>query len=108
MQLRLLASFAGIMLAGILAADAQRGSSNVCATAAFQEYNRMNLALLQSAPFKTMEIAIAQRRLQEQFCARFVACLHGDTSKLPAQLEFSRCLEDEAKEQYGLIPRSSD
>lgn len=80
-------------------------ATNPCAQAAFTDYIRQNLALLQSpdaVPMKSVATAIAQRRLQEQFCIKFVTCTVGDPSnktlEIPFRAEFLSCLRDEAKE----------
>ena len=41
---------------------------------------------------------ILQRRLQEQYCARFVACISGPNTQIVPQLAFAKCLEDEMRE----------
>jgi hypothetical protein len=94
------------LLCGLTPAFGQAPApTNACATAAFNDYIRQNLALLQSPgdqPLKSVATTIAQRRLQEQFCLKFAACIVGDPSNtshdLPFRAAFSSCLRDEAKE----------
>jgi hypothetical protein len=91
---------------------AEEIKQNECAYTAAVNYNQANLALLQqqgSAPLMSVETAIAQRRLQEQFCQQFSRCLYPDPNNqsltLPYLAAFLSCLEDEALEKYDAVPR---
>ncbi len=87
---------------GMAPAFAQKTSQNACAIAAFSDYNKANLALmLQNMPVMSIEATISQRRLQEQFCLRFVQCAvdpTNQTSALWRATAFSSCLQDEVRE----------
>ena len=87
---------------------AQNKPDDDCGVAAFQDYNGQNLALLQEGtPLLSVEGVIAQRRLEEQFCLRFVQCALGNmaTDNLRFKSAFSSCLQDEALEKYDAVPR---
>ena len=87
---------------------AQNKPEDVCAVAAFQDFDRQNLALLQQrTPLLSVEGLIAQRRLEEQFCVRFVECELGavPTGDVRFQAEFSSCLQDGSLEKYDAVPR---
>jgi hypothetical protein len=92
---------------GVTAAENTDG----CTVAAFKDYNASNLALLATNPMP-VETTIAQRRLQEQYCLRVAHC---ELASMPSQestvvldVEFSKCLEEEAKEKYDLVPRTEE
>jgi hypothetical protein len=67
-----------------LSPTAQQIAQNECAKSAFTDYLKAGLALSQqegaalSALQPTIEITIARRRLQEQFCLRFAGCVFPD------------------------------
>jgi hypothetical protein len=68
------------------------------------KYNRENLAILQTAaPVLSVEALIAQRRLEERYCLQVAQCLVPDlsaaTQLIPFEVEFSKCLRDEAAEK---------
>jgi hypothetical protein len=90
-----------------LPTDTQRA----CGVAAATDYNKANLAMMQEGlqrgePLMSVETTIAQRRLQEQYCLRFVRCVLGDDqTSLRFRAAFDRCLEDEALEKYEAVPR---
>jgi hypothetical protein len=80
-----------------------------CGVAVMRDYNEANLALLgKSNPIMSVETTIEQRRLQEQYCLHLARCKLMSTSQqetttiLPTL--FSRCLREEAMEQYELVP----
>ncbi len=88
------------------AQDAPTDAQKSCGVAAATEYNKANLALLQQgALLLSVEATIAQRRLQEQFCLRFVQCVLSDQTSLEFMAAFDHCLEDEALEKYEAEPR---
>jgi len=69
-----------------------------CLTTAFTEYTRANFALTsQITTVMTIEMTIAQRRLQEQYCMRAAQCR--STSPIAMAALFSGCLREEAKDQ---------
>jgi phosphopantetheinyl transferase len=93
----------------------QEIARNECAQRAFTSYVTANNSLLQqqgAAPLQSVEMTIAQRRLQEQFCLQFARCLFPDPSNeavvLPYTAAFGSCLRDEALEKYDAVPRSGD
>jgi hypothetical protein len=59
-----------------------------------------------------MEMTIAQRRLQEQYCLRVAHCelatMTSQEGTVVLDVEFSKCLEEEAKEKYDLVPRTEE
>lgn len=89
---------------------AQKIAQNECATSAFKDYVKAGLVLSQqegaalSALQPTIEITIARRRLQEQFCLRFAGCAFPDRTSqslsLQYSLAFKSCVKDEVQEQY--------
>jgi hypothetical protein len=98
---------AAILLLSIVAARGDE-SQNACGTAAMTEYNRANLALLQQGtPLMSVEATIAQRRLEEDFCLRFVRCVLSDPNSLQFRSAFDTCLRDEALEKYDAVGRDT-
>jgi hypothetical protein len=94
-----------------LSPTAQQIAQNECASSALTDYVKAGLALSQqegaalSALQPTIEITIARRRLQEQFCLRFAGCVFPDRTSqslsLQYSLAFESCLKDEVQEQYN-------
>jgi len=86
-------------------------NSDTCVTAAFNDYNAANLALITKIPMP-VETTIAQRRLQEQYCLRAAHCelpsMASQEGTVLLDVEFSKCLEEEAKEKYDLVPRTEE
>jgi hypothetical protein len=86
---------------------ASQDQAKACAVAAKTDYIKENLALLnQGTPLLSVEGTITQRRLEEQYCLRFVRCFYGDPNDLAFKAEFNSCLEDESLEKYEAVPRS--
>jgi hypothetical protein len=90
-------------------ADATQPAQKECAVAAFSTYNKALIALLQqdaSMPplHSTVELTIARRRLQEQFCLQFARCNFSDTTNKFFAVEYSKafnsCVRDEVLEEY--------
>jgi hypothetical protein len=80
-----------------------------CSTAAMTDYVKVNDALVQqTATVMSVEATIAQRRLQEEYCLRFVRCSLDDQNSAMFQVQFDSCLKDEALEKYGAIPGDTD
>ncbi len=80
-----------------------------CSVAAMITYNKATLELLQQQQetklfYPTIEMMVARRRLQEQFCLQFVQCNFPDVSNQTLAVEYSiafdNCLRDEAREEY--------
>ena len=73
------------------------------------DYVKANDALAQqTATVMSVETTIAQRRLQEEYCLRFVRCSLDDQNSAKFQVQFDSCLKDEALEKYGAIPGDTD
>jgi hypothetical protein len=75
--------------------------------AAFQQYNTANLALMQSSvPIMTIEATLAQRRLEEDYCAKSAMCRTAGVPEgsraTPLAAAFSECLSEIAKERADL------
>ena len=84
-------------------------TEDACATAAMTDYVKANDALLQeTATVMSVEATIAQRRLQEEYCLRFVRCSLDDHNSAIFRVQFDSCLKDEALEKYGAIPGDTD
>jgi hypothetical protein len=111
MRTILLAALAASHWVLAIAAHAQgapqpRSLENACSVAAMTDYTKSNLALLQQGtPLMSVEALVAQRRLQEQFCMRFVSCVVRDPSSLRFMSAFDSCLKDESLEKYEAEPR---
>jgi len=92
-------------------ADPQNASTaqTECEVAAFNDYNKDNLTLLDEAPSMPVDTLIAQRRLEEKFCKRFAQCSLKKTSdqlyELVYAAKFASCLEDESLEKYEAVRR---
>ena len=93
---------AAILLFSIGAAYSNE-PQNVCGVAATTDYTKANLALMQqSSPAMSVEATIAQRRLEEEFCLRFVRCV-----LVRFTSAFETCLRDEALEKYDAVGRDT-
>jgi hypothetical protein len=96
---------AAILLFSIGAANGNE-PQNACGVAAMTDYTKANLALMQqSSPALSVEATIAQRRLEEEFCLRFVRCVLDDENSLRFTSAFDTCLRDEALEKYDAVGR---
>jgi hypothetical protein len=91
------------ILATAAAAETPKDRSTECGFAVITEYNRQNLALLQTDALMSIETQILQRRLQETYCLKLAHCLvdglNGELSDLPLRAEFAGCLREEAAEK---------
>jgi hypothetical protein len=93
------------VLQSVWLGSALAGSANneaACAATAFKHYLSANEALKDK---QRVEDQIAQRRLQEQFCLRFVQCIaqdKGATADAEPASRFADCLREEAIELYKL------
>jgi hypothetical protein len=80
-----------------------------CAGAASQEYETANAALAQRATADgsmSIEDTIAQRRLVEDFCKRWAACLISNITEpglreIALRSSFAGCLSNEANEHFN-------
>jgi hypothetical protein len=87
----------------------QDEAQKTCGVAAMADYARENLALMhQETLLMPVEATIAQRRLEEQYCLRFVRCVLNDESTPQFAAAFDSCLSDEALEKYDAVPRTKD
>jgi hypothetical protein len=98
---------------------AKKNPQNDCAYNAMAQYTSDSLALsnkdveLLTQPNASaglsIESTIARRRLEEQFCLKFAACLLPDPSASLHDLQFASafddCLRDEALEKYDAVLR---
>jgi hypothetical protein len=67
-----------------------REKQNACTYAALTDYNKQNLALLQQGtPIPSVDAMIAIRRLEEDFCRRFVQCVLEDQNTLHFRSAFA-------------------
>lgn len=92
---------ASLALVGAAKADA----TTECMTKAFTEYNANNIAIYASTDLPLPpEKVVAQRRLEEQYCARVAICLASkyQNNRLLVSTYFSDCLQDEAEEKYKI------
>ena len=100
----------------ILAAPAMTESNSkneraedACVTATMSDYRKANNALVQqTGTVMSVETTIAQRRLQEEYCLRFVRCSLDDPNSAIFRVQFDSCLKDEALEKYEAIPADID
>ena len=80
---------------------------NECTLTAAVDYNKRSLALMQedkgSPP--SVDASIAIRRLEEEFCRKFIRCVVDDENSLRFRTAFYSCLKDEALEKYDAVPR---
>ena len=68
--------------------DSKKEQTEDCVTAAMTDYAKANDALVQqTAAVMSVEATIAQRRLQEEYCLRFVRCSLDDQNS--AYFEFN-------------------
>jgi len=89
--------------------DSKKEQTEDCSTAAMTDYGKANDALVQqTATVMSVEATIAQRRLQEEYCLRFVRCSFSDQNSAIFRVQFDSCLKDEALEKYGAIPGDTD
>ena len=84
-------------------------TEDACAAAAMTDYVKANDALVQqTATVMSVEATIAQRRLQEEYCLRFVRCSLDDQNSAIFGVQFDSCLKDEALEKYDAVPADTD
>lgn len=93
---------------------AERVAQNQCATQAFTNYNNAKLTLFQqNGVGPSVQQIIAERRLQEEFCAQFAKCVlvlnaNSQLVALEYAASFDSCLRDEALEEYDAVARTGD
>ena len=84
-------------------------AEDACTAAAMSDYVKANNALVQqTATVMSVETTIAQRRLQEEYCLRFVRCSLDDPHSATFRVQFDSCLKDEALDKYEAIPRDGN
>ena len=83
-------------------------AEDACVTATMSDYRKANNALVQTGTVMSVETTIAQRRLQEEYCLRFVRCSLDDPNSVIFRVQFNSCLKDEALEKYDAIPEDTD
>jgi hypothetical protein len=83
--MRRISAAASMLAVATIAAHAQgpqpthQDEVKACGVAAMTDYNKANFALMQQGtPLMSVEATIAQRRLEEEFCLRFVRCVLTD------------------------------
>ena len=82
---------------------------DACVTAAMTDYVKANDALVQqTATVMSVDATIAQRRLQEEYCLRFVRCSLDNPNSAIFRVQFDSCPKDEALEKYEAIPGDTD
>jgi non-ribosomal peptide synthetase component E (peptide arylation enzyme) len=82
-----------------------------CMILAFQDFNKANLALLREVPVMSVESALAQRRLEEQYCLRIVRCMLGDSTDqttIRFKATFLSCLREESLQKYEAKSKDDD
>lgn len=105
---RVLAAAIILLSSEAIAADEAKDPRVACGVAAVTEYNKAQLALMNSAltnpgEIISVELQIAWRRLQENYCLKLAHCFTDGSSvaspRLALGAEFSKCLKDEAAEK---------
>ena len=86
----------------LLSTVAARGdeAKNACGEAAIRDFKARLAVMQQESPVLPVESTIALRRLEEEFCLRFVHCAHSDPNSFPFRASFESCLHDEAMEKF--------
>jgi hypothetical protein len=88
----------GIVLSTVAAPSA--GAKSECGEAAIMDFKARLAAMEQESPVLPVESTIAVRRLEEDFCLRFVRCEHSDPNSFQFRASFESCLHDEAMEKF--------
>ena len=91
-------------LASAVAEETSPKVSADCVRKARQEYSaqdgeRLNRFFQRAFPVETMENVIARRRLEENYCNRYVQCV-GISDEMKG-MDFSDCIEEESKAHQG-------
>lgn len=101
MRLLFLVALGSSIWMGLALAE-DSNSQTACAATAFRDYLAANQAFRERHGVNDQ---IAQRRLQEQFCLRFVQCValdQGRSADPEPGAGFANCLKEEAIELYRL------
>jgi hypothetical protein len=75
-------------------------AKNACGEAAIADFRARLVLMQQESPVLPVEATIAVRRLEEEFCLRFVRCAHSDPNSFRFRASFESCLHNEAMENY--------
>jgi hypothetical protein len=75
-------------------------AKSACGDAAISDFRTRLAAMQEESPVLPVESMIAVRRLEEQFCLRFVRCTHSDPNTIQFRASFESCLHDEAMEKF--------
>jgi hypothetical protein len=70
------------------------------AVAAIMDFKGRLAAVQQESPVPPVESTIAVRRLEEDFCLRFVRYVLGDPNSFQFRASFESCLHEEAMEKF--------
>jgi hypothetical protein len=111
MRHALVAALLAISSANAAATDSSDNPTDeqtACAVAAAQDYEKANAAIAERATAEgsmSIEEAIAQRRLSEDFCKRWAACLVTSITapglrENASRSTFAGCLSSEAEEHF--------
>jgi hypothetical protein len=88
----------GVLASAVAAHFADAKSA--CNEAAIMDFKGRLAAMQQESPVPPVESTIAVRRLEEDFCLRFVRCEHSDPNSFQFRASFESCLHDEAMEKF--------
>ena len=78
---------AAVVLLSTVAARSD-DAKNACGEAAIADFRARLVLMQQESPVLPVEATIAVRRLEEEFCLRFVRCAHSDPNSFRIQGEF--------------------
>jgi hypothetical protein len=73
---------------------------NACHEGAIADFKRRLDLIQQQSPVLSVDATIAVRRLEEEFCVRFVRCTFNDRESVRFRANFESCLHDEAMEKF--------
>jgi hypothetical protein len=88
----------GVLASTVAAPTADAKSA--CSEAAIMDFKARLSAMQQESSVLPVESTIAVRRLEEDFCLRFVRCIHSDPNSFQFRASFESCLHDEAMEKF--------
>jgi hypothetical protein len=73
---------------------------NACREGAIANFKSRLDRIQQQSPVLSVDATIALRRLEEEFCVRFVRCTFNDPESIRFRANFESCLHDEAMERF--------
>jgi hypothetical protein len=88
----------GVLASTVAAPTADAKSA--CGEAAIMDFKGRLAAIQQESPVPPVESTIAVRRLEEDFCLRFVRCVLSDPNGFQFRASFESCLHEEAMEKF--------